>query len=293
MFNNDALQAEFEQNGYVVVPFFAAHEVQQLLELYNKYKVQHDVTAPVHSTSDTNKPELIREVNAEIKKLVEGKLEALFYDCHLFLSNFLVKEPGQSSGIPPHQDWTLVDENNFASVSVWCPLVDVDTGNGCLEILNGSHAFFPTLRCSSEEYRFAYADVMPLLKKNSVPVPIKAGQVLVYHHALIHGSTPNLSNTFRPVVVLGVIPNQAELYLFYQYPVSEGGRIEKFRMDSESLIAYNKLNRPDNAKSLGFIEDNFRKISEKEFLAKTGLAPANEQRNSLPGIFSIFKKWRS
>ena len=60
----------------------------------------------------------------------------------------LVKWPGQDGAMGTHQDWTFVDERRFRSVTVWCPLVDVEQRNGALELLPGSHRILTHARCS-------------------------------------------------------------------------------------------------------------------------------------------------
>lgn len=265
MFKDESLQRQFERDGYVAIPFLSKEEVAGLLNLYDELKNEHDTITPVHSTSDTNKPELIRMVDKAIREITGSRFDDVFFECKIFLTNFLIKEPGEDSAIFPHYDWTFVDESKYASVSAWCPLVDVDASNGYLSVLKGSHRFAKTLR-ASPDCPFAFDGVMDIIDQHMVAVPMKAGEALIYNHALVHSSTPNLSGKSRPICVLGVVPQEADLYLHYRHPGPGKRKIEKFLVDTEFFYDYIKHGRPRGAKSLGSVDFDFPRLSKDEFL---------------------------
>jgi ectoine hydroxylase-related dioxygenase (phytanoyl-CoA dioxygenase family) len=274
IFKSEDFQKHFDENGYVIVPFLNEEMVQDLSAFYEALKDKHEITASVHSTCDTNDQELIRTVDKRIKDTIIKRAEEIFFDYKLFLSNFLIKEPGEDSSIYPHQDWTFVDESRFASASIWCPLTDVDEKNGCIRVLKGSHCFVETLR-ASPDYPSAFREVVEMMDQFMVSLPMRAGEALIYNHALIHASSPNLSELPRPVVVTAIIPREAELYFYYYAPAPGARKIEKFQVDTEFFYSYPKHSRPQKVKSLGYVERIFKAISPTDFLhfVKAGELP--------------------
>ena len=49
-----------------------------------------------------------------------------------------------------------------------------------------------------------------------VSINLKAGEALVYDHRLLHASKENNSSADRLVIVLGIIPQKAEMRYYYQ-----------------------------------------------------------------------------
>ncbi len=264
-FRNVSFQQQFNQDGYVVIPFLNNTTVTSLLNLYESVKDDHEITAPVHSTSDTDNPLLIREVDQRIRELTAKSVNDFFVDYNLFLTNFLIKEPGEDSVIYPHHDWTFVDETRYTSASIWCPLTDVNEKTGPISVLKGSHKFVETLR-PSPDFPFAFGEVTDLLENYMEPLKLKAGEALVYNHAVIHSSAPNLSGQLRPVVVLAIAPAEAELYFYYHHTGPGKRKIEKFLVNTEFYYDYAKNSKPKKGKSLGQIDYTFKTLSRQDFL---------------------------
>jgi hypothetical protein len=266
VFKNSGLGERFKKDGFVVLPLLNDAEVKELIALYKSLETEHAVvTNPVHSTTDTNNPELMTEVDIQIKRIMKRAVEANFDNFQYFLGTYLVKEPGDKSVITPHQDWTFVDEDKYFSASLWCPLVDVDVNNGCLYVLKGSHRQVATLR-PSPDYPSVYDNVRDILDGYMEAIPMKAGEVMVYDHALVHASPPNRTQQTRLAVVLGLLPAEAEMYHFYHHTEINGKRrVEKFLMDNEQFIRYRKHTVPA-AKSLGDVTFDFtRQLTHDSF----------------------------
>jgi hypothetical protein len=299
MFTSDELQMQFEEKGYVIVPFFTSEEIKQMLDYYESVKNKHEVTSPVHSTSDTNNPDLIKEVDEKLKSFSSKKCEEIFFECKTFLSNILIKENGEDSEINAHQDWTYVDESRYASVSVWCPLTDINETTGRISVLPGSHRFIETLRASPDSPS-AFSHVEHLLEQFMQPLNLKAGEALIYNHALIHSSKPNLSGKQRPAIVLAVVPQEAELFMHYYHPAAAKRKLEKFLVNTEFFYRYAKHSRPSGVNSLGFIDYTFQQIAVADFYKKMSLIPPQSlplssveispQKNLLKRITQFFLK---
>ncbi len=287
MFKDQRLQVQFENDGFVIVPFLDSVLLSKLLEFFESVRNKHDITSPVHSTCDTNNEELIAQVDKELKDIVKQKIEEVFLESSVFLSNYLIKEADSDSRISPHQDWTFVDENHFASVSVWCPLTDINRRTGRISVISGSQRFIETLRASPDSPS-AYEPVSNLLDKYLMPLELKAGEALIYNHALIHASEPNLSGKERPVAVWAVKPNEAELLLYYYHPAPAKRKLEQFSVDTDFFYKYAKHSRPNAKYSKGFVEYEFKQIDKESFFKCVGEITSDAKENK--GAPSFLKK---
>jgi ectoine hydroxylase-related dioxygenase (phytanoyl-CoA dioxygenase family) len=92
-----------------------------------------------------------------------------------------------------HQDWTFVDEPEFTSATVWCPLVDVDESNGTLVLYRGSHLLGPSWRGSPRLPSRFDGQEDEIRSAHGTPVRCRAGQAVVYDHRVVHWSGPNRS----------------------------------------------------------------------------------------------------
>ena len=98
-------------------------------------------------------------------------------------------------------------------LSVWMPLADVEA-SAALSVVSGSHVCpesdFPTTQMPNPDPEvtkgspksklgFLYAPkiIHPSKLKDAVPVPLKAGEILVFSLSLTHGSTENRSAVSR------------------------------------------------------------------------------------------------
>jgi hypothetical protein len=67
---------------------------------------------------------LKKTTSSKIYEAVNQSVSSYFQDIRSLGCSFLCKTPGEDSFMPAHQDWTIVDESRFASVTIWMPLVD-------------------------------------------------------------------------------------------------------------------------------------------------------------------------
>ena len=263
------LQKNLERQGYVTTPLLTADQIETLSDLYEELRPLHEtIGAPIYSTTDTNNEGLIRQVDKAIKNLISNSVDRLFCQYRVFIGSYLIKEPGENSGVYPHQDWTLVDESRYVSLSIWCPLIDVDESNGALQVIPGTQSVITPVRTSPDEtFRSPFDEsVHEVFHEYLQTVPLKAGEAVIYDHALIHASTPNRSQALRPAFVLGVLPNEAENFMHYK-PDSDGKpMIEKYLVDNEFFMTYTKNNRPTNVRLLKIFEESEDQINLNQFL---------------------------
>jgi ectoine hydroxylase-related dioxygenase (phytanoyl-CoA dioxygenase family) len=115
---------------------------------------------------------------------------------------FMSKGCEGETTFPLHQDPSLMDEERWTPLTFWIPLVDVDVVNGCMYGVPGSHLLQSGPRPSFAS--FPHPDLQDELRRYLRPIPMRAGQLLIFHSALIHASPDNQSGSLR-VATAGVL----------------------------------------------------------------------------------------
>ena len=140
------------------------------------------------------------------------------------------KPPNESSEFPWHQDSIYyngsrppegsehVPTEQTTILSLWIPMVDVDETNGCIEIAAGSHKHgLRKYETNDWNRKIPVEEVSELGEVQYVPM--KAGDVLVFHNLTFHRSGPNRGNAIRWSIDLRYSATGSPLNgLFYSWP---------------------------------------------------------------------------
>lgn len=214
------LDAALLEDGYVVIPGAARSRVRALRQVHRS--AMGRVPAGFDSTF-YRANSVKRDVNTRLLEALAPVLADLLAEYRPLLVNFVTKGRSPDGAMPPHQDWTFVEEPDASSLNVWIPLVDVDHRNGAMSVLPGGHLMPPTLRGTDTPN--AFREIEELALAHMVELPMRAGDVLVYDHRLLHATPPNRRR--RPRIVAGcavigasaapihyrqLAPGQLELY---------------------------------------------------------------------------------
>jgi hypothetical protein len=109
------------------------------------------------------------------------------------------------SPIGLHQDQGLWEHTYPGAVSLWIALTDSTPENGCLEVYSGSHreGLIVHAEDAGDRWHPTVDGRLPTLDgREPEAVPMAAGDVLVWHRHLLHGSGPNRSEHDRVGMVL-------------------------------------------------------------------------------------------
>lgn len=240
IFKDAQKQADFEKNGFVIVDFIGDSEIEDLLAYYHS-EVKNEISDQgFHVSLDGSDPENVKTISKKIVSVMTRGLAQHFDRCKIFTASYVVKEPGPEFIVPPHQDWSFTQEPEFCSVTVWTPLLDVDANNGGLGVIDGSNGFFHYSRSSpSPQSRSPLTDhlfdLFPYIKVKE----LKAGQALIFDNRTIHASPPNMSESARIGVGIGVMAEEAPILHYYQNPKSESEELLVYKVDEEFFYQYN------------------------------------------------------
>lgn len=270
IFRDPLHQKQFEEDGYVIVPFLEPEEVQALLDFKNGTRPDNRFNtnaedATYHFTFlDTNIP-YKKEVFNTVMRFFQPAIDKWMIDYKPLIVNFVLKDAGYGE-VPVHQNWNFVNEDKFRSFSVWVPLVDTNKDNGTLEIIPGTHTqnFYAAKRSPWIPWYFQdFSDFV--IKEYHRPLNVKAGQAVIFDDSLIHYSTPNTSQHQRIVIQNIIIPKEAEAVHYYRDP-ARPDVLQTMVVDKEFYLDYDMRATPKGYQSVTESPYEERKVDKETFV---------------------------
>jgi hypothetical protein len=246
IFRDRAHQAEFDAVGYVVFDFLDAMDVRVLRDLLDEVVVRPGAAGK-------------REVDRGISRRFEPRVAEILYDYRILHAGFVAKAPGRGE-IQARQENTFVDEDFFTAFNLWAPLEDTGIATRCFHLIPGSHRLLNSTRAGSIPNDVAiYSDE---LRRYLQPLPLEAGQGILYDHRLFH-YVPADGRAWWPAATLVVIPNEAQPVFAYYDEQADPAHVQLYRMDKDYLIE-RSLSEPPQGLEL---------LTRKEYIP---LPPRNE-----------------
>lgn len=239
LFKDASLQAAFDRDGYVKINLLNEAEATLLKAYYLSLQHDHIGDYGFHISLENTNAGYIDGVFKNLFDTVLPKLDAVLDSYKAFTASYVIKEAGLQNIVPPHQDWTFVDEEQFSSATVWIPLMDVTKNNGALGVIKGSHRVFNYPRMSpSPQSRALLSDHAFTLFPYVEVIDMKAGEALIFNNRTVHASPPNVSGTTRIAAGIGITQKQAQLQHYYQLPGKEE-LVEVYNVDASFFTTYN------------------------------------------------------
>lgn len=240
LFKDEALQQTFDQNGYVVIDLIEREQIDELLAFYRGLEHEPMPEYGFQVSLDNRRPDFVRAVSEKLRRTVGPYVDRRFREHKIFTASFVVKEKNPLGIVPPHQDWTFVDERQYWSATVWCPLVDVGMDNGGLGVIQGSHLFYDHVRPSpSPQYEPPFKPLVSSLFPYLKVIELKAGQAIVFDNRTFHGSPPNTTDQTRIAFGIGITHEAAQIQHFYLLPEREKSLVEGYEVDEDFFYHYN------------------------------------------------------
>lgn len=259
------LNQQLIQKGYIVLPFLNDNQIIYLKELYSKWHSDNQPTNFYKSYFSSDK-QYLKEVENIIFEFFKPNLNEYLIDHDLFGGMFVVRPHGQEGNIPPHQDWSLLDETKHWSLNTWCPLDDTHSDFGIFKVLPGSHRFIQTIRGYGIPKHYGHLE--DEIEKHFINLHMKAGEIVIFYHSLLHGSSMNLRQTPRVAVGCSVTPKNSQL--LYQMIADNESKLRKYNVSKEffSDYTYARGKLPDQQLLVDTEQIKFELISKKQLLEK-------------------------
>jgi hypothetical protein len=244
MFKDAQVQADFDANGYVKLPWLNAANVEALRALYQRLAVK----APDGFSFSMASPdsELRFAVRQGIVEVFEPQLQSTFVDALALQGSFLTKTRGDGKAeyVSAHQDWTFVDETDGdVSINIWCPLEETSERNGNLYVVPKSNRL-PRYPRVAEPCKTPYQAYYDLLKQVAVAVPTSLGEAVVFDNATVHFSSRNQTDSLRLVAGVMVVRHSSKPVLYYQN-ADDASMLDEYRSSIEYFIQRPFGTRPD------------------------------------------------
>jgi ectoine hydroxylase-related dioxygenase (phytanoyl-CoA dioxygenase family) len=240
------------EDGFVVVDLLPPEAVDALRAAHER--LAPSVRANFDSTVLSHDLGLRSAVDRLVRAVISTGVDTWLPSHRIAFCTFALKRAAGDGGtVPMHQDWSFVDETLHLSFGLWCPLTSVDAGNGCLQVVKGSHALPhpPRAACSP----FFYPGIEERLRASSLTtVPMRAGQAMLFDNRLFHCSPPNRSGIDRLAATSVLVPHAARLRYYHQVDRQRPHLVEVFEVDETFYLSHVAPGRPAHATSLGLMD---------------------------------------
>ena len=248
----------FLHDGFVHLTLFDTQACARLTEVWRNFAARH--SGGFASTLLINDAALRADVHRALLPDVEAAMAAALPSYRVVFCGFVNKAPGSATLMPLHQDITMTDENRRPAISLWAPLVDVDTANGCLMIVPGSHRLNAAPRAPGTP--FAAAPLESELHRRYVqPLELAAGDAALMDQRLFHASGRNEAACARPVVAAVLVPCDQSLLYYHRTPAEPIAELEGFEVPDDFFLEHQLGQRPASGRSLGSIPEAAEPIS--------------------------------
>lgn len=273
------IDAKLASDGFIV----AGNVGRQVLdELRNVHLNNHDFEVnqggmfySVYSLDIPYRNRIFKEIEA----ILSPVYTKLFQNFKPVLHSFIVKVTGEKSEFTLHQDSTGLDEFQFSPLSVWIPLQDTQLENGCLCVVPHSHRIKVPYRGISFEGPFQ--NITETVRQYLQPIPMKAGDILLFDNRILHYSPANESTVDRVVVMSGIFPKNATILSCYQDTTIKNAPIEIYEQEPDFLLTgenfyHDCTARPTTGSVIKKVESFNTPLSTNDFIEFTnevGLKP--------------------
>lgn len=269
-------QKELELRGYTKGPLLSeehkAYLLRELQVLAHGDNFASDESGTYgftfHCTFLDTNVDYKRRAQHLIREVFSSYVERSLDGYEILTGNFFIKAPGTGQ-LMVHRNFSFLEDINDTTVTLWCPLVDVDESNGTIQVVEGSHNVVRQITTPTVAPFFQHFE-NEIIGKYSKPILLKAGEGLIFDDNVLHGSAKNNSNAPRYVVQMVCVPKDRQCVVYYLDHTAKDNRFELFAINSDFFIdntLTDLLTRPKHLQSLGFVENKNRMLSEKQFVA--------------------------
>lgn len=245
VFKNQENESEITLKGYVILRQFISDNTCD--ELYNFFIQNDNADNRAFTISNWNNNKTYRKlIYDKVCNLLLPLSNKVLENYKPVLAVYTVKRPGTNSNMLLHQDWSLVEETKFRSVSVWVALCDTNFSNGNMQVAPYSHIYAPFPRGMNMPVPFE--NIRNKIHESYLSnLPLRKGDAIVFDHKLIHASPENNTDQLRLAAVLALIPEEAELVHYYKNENDET-ELELLKLSEHEFRVIDFFNPPHKPK---------------------------------------------
>ncbi|MCA1662142.1 MAG: phytanoyl-CoA dioxygenase family protein [Novosphingobium sp.] len=136
--------------------------------------------------------------------LVDERITGLARDAiggpnvQLHHNKMFIKPPEKGSPFPMHQDYPYFPHRDHSMIAMILHFDDAPVERGCLCVYPGTHKLGPLPAVGSDHH--LPEDEYPIA--GATPIPARAGDAIVTHYLLVHGSGVNVSDQPRTTLLI-------------------------------------------------------------------------------------------
>lgn len=233
-FKNQAHHKAFSKDGFLLLPGFL--KAGQIADIHSFYQKLPPAPLPFYTSNWIADTAYKQNIHRFLQPILDKAIDEHLLGFKSVFSYFLVKNPHKTKKVAIHQDWTLTDERNYQGLTVWVPLVDTTINNGNFHVLPGSHLLFQNIRGTNIEMPYSHIGDQ-IEEKLLQPLPLNAGDAVLFDHRLVHFSPPNMSEDSRVAVGHTLLPAGAPMYHYFKEN-PEDEQIFRQRVEDSFLLDY-------------------------------------------------------
>ena len=277
--NDEQLEAQFQRDGYVKIPFITKEEVEALKQKFydtlpnsggqitaGETGVEGAGFITYDFTFIDKNIEYKQEVFKIITEYFKPHVEKWLAQYKPIIANYIRKKT-DTGEVPLHQNWAFADERKVCTVSIWCPLVDSFEENGTLQVVPGSHKRFGEVRGPMIPWELESIK-SDIISKYLVPLNLKAGNAVVLDDSIIHYSAINKTNDLRLAIQLILIPDEVPSIHYHMNPAKSQEEVNVLEVDRDFYMQFNPWKQPEGAKVVRQFKHQPRHINIEEFKAR-------------------------
>ncbi len=281
------LQEELLDVGYVKVSMLDADELAEFNREFDQLRPD-DNWAPdgtglnrstYHCTFLDTNHEYKRQAQDLVRRVFQPKIDEVVVDYRILTSNLYVKQPGVGR-FQIHQNWPTTEDLSITTLTVWCPMHDVDVSNGTLRVVPGSHKIVPDVATPQRPPFFApFED--ELIERYLIPIELRGGEALVFDDSLLHWSSENASDSPRRAVQIETVPAEEQAVLYHLDDLGPEPQWELYAVDDDFFVDCSidqVIGRPTSVRRIGLADYVNRSLSVEEFDELLARGPETRRR---------------
>lgn len=267
VFKEESFADLLHERGLTVQPFLSPTQLDALRAIYQEHHQLEDKDGGMFYSVYSQDLAYRQRVDDAIRAVLKPTLDAWFTGYKNVVNSFVVKLPGKASEFDIHQDTTALDEFQFSPLSVWIPLWDVTEENGAMCMVPETQGLFSPYRGIS--FPFPFAGAKEEVRAYLEPVPVRAGEAVLFDPRLLHNSLPNKSDRPRVALICGIFPEAAAFNICFKE--APGAEIEIYEQADDFLIKYPNFlhhchDRPVDGQVIRRVPDHYPHLSGADFL---------------------------